>query len=99
MGLAVSSSGRTLDCLSTSQGSIPCTAAKRVNTVEREERLIKWREVRRLTGMSRPTVRRWEQENRFPKRKRIGLRTVVWVESEINDWIKNLGGNNDNVSR
>lgn len=48
---------------------------------------IRRREVEARTGMARSTI--YDQINRhdFPKPIKIGNKTVVWIESEINEWI------------
>lgn len=50
-------------------------------------RLLRFKEVQALVGLSRTTLRRLEGENLFPKRKRIGKSSIGWLESEIQDWI------------
>ena len=51
------------------------------------DRYLRHKEVLQLVGVSWMSLRRWEQQGRFPKRHKIGERTVVWLESEINAWI------------
>jgi prophage regulatory protein len=46
-------------------------------------------EVLKFVGVSKITLRRWEQAGRFPKRYRLGPNTVGWKESEILNWIAN----------
>jgi len=43
-------------------------------------------EVLARVGVSWMTLRRWEDKGTFPKRCKLGDRTVAWVESEIDDW-------------
>ena len=51
-------------------------------------RFLREREVASLTGLSR--VRRWELERlgRFPRRVKLSVHAVGWVESEIRDWMR-----------
>jgi predicted DNA-binding transcriptional regulator AlpA len=40
----------------------------------------------RIMGISYPTVWRWMIENKFPRSRQVGGKSV-WVESEIDAWI------------
>lgn len=44
-------------------------------------------EVKELTGLSKSSVYAMIAEGSFPKQIPIGPRLVVWVESEIQNWI------------
>jgi prophage regulatory protein len=45
-------------------------------------------EVRKITGLSDPSIDRKEQAGDFPKRRRLGVgRAVGWIDGEIFDWI------------
>lgn len=50
-------------------------------------RLLTKREVRERVCYSFAHIDRLEAEGRFPKRVRLGINRVAWVESEITDWI------------
>ena len=50
-------------------------------------RLIRIYEVQRVTGLSRHSIRRLEQQGTFPQRRRVSPRVVAWVEEEIDEWI------------
>jgi prophage regulatory protein len=53
-----------------------------------EEKFIKWKCLRKLIGdPGRTTVWRWEKEGKFPRRRRLGGRSVAWLNSEIMEWI------------
>ncbi|MGV2497489.1 helix-turn-helix transcriptional regulator [Pelagerythrobacter aerophilus] len=41
------------------------------------------------TGLSRSTLYRKVQEGTFPKQITIGARCVAWLESEIEEWMRN----------
>ncbi|EKF9181394.1 AlpA family transcriptional regulator, partial [Vibrio cholerae] len=45
-------------------------------------RLIRFREVLAMTGLSRSSVYRFIEENQFPTQVQLGGRAVAWVESE-----------------
>jgi len=49
--------------------------------------ILRLPDVCRITGISRSTIYQMEAEARFPRRVRIGLRAVGWVQSEVQDWI------------
>lgn len=50
-------------------------------------RLIRWKEVQRLTGVTRRTAERWAAKGEFPPaRVKEGL--SFWVESEILEWVQ-----------
>lgn len=51
-------------------------------------RLIKLRDVMHLTGLAQSTVYKYITDGTFPKPVSLGKRNVAWVESEIQDWIK-----------
>lgn len=46
-------------------------------------------EVVARVGVTAITLLRWEQEDLFPKRRKIGKHAVAWVESEIDEWCGN----------
>lgn len=52
--------------------------------------LIRLSEVKRRTGFSRSTIYKWMNENRFPTPRRVGLRSVVWLEEDITRWIEGV---------
>lgn len=50
------------------------------------DRYLRQPEVLALVGVSWRTLLRWEREETFPKRYKIGPRIVAWKESEIKQW-------------
>ncbi|HHQ4186782.1 TPA: helix-turn-helix transcriptional regulator [Vibrio cholerae] len=50
-------------------------------------RLIRFREVLAMTGLSRSSMYRFIEENQFPTQVQLGGRAVAWVESEAQEWI------------
>jgi len=48
--------------------------------------LYRLREVIRQTGLSKSSIYRLEQEDRFPKRVRISARASGWRADEITRW-------------
>ena len=53
-----------------------------------QERLLRRREVERITGMSRSSIYRLMQEGDFPRPVRIGPAAVRWKASDIMAWIE-----------
>jgi prophage regulatory protein len=51
-------------------------------------RLLRRREVERLTSLTRSTIYSRVAEGTFPKPVPIGPMRVGWVESEILEWLK-----------
>ncbi|MDT8805371.1 helix-turn-helix transcriptional regulator [Vibrio vulnificus] len=51
-------------------------------------RLIRFREVLAMTGLSRSSVYRFIEANQFPAQVQLGGRAVAWVESEVQEWIQ-----------
>ena len=49
--------------------------------------ILRLPQVCKVTGLSRSMIYQLEAERRFPRRVRIGLRAVGWVESEVQVWL------------
>jgi prophage regulatory protein len=52
-----------------------------------QEAILRLKEVKSRTGLSRSTIYLAVKNDLFPKPIKLGLRSVGWVESEINTWI------------
>ncbi len=52
-----------------------------------ENRIIRLRELKTITGLSTATIWRKEKENTFPKRRKISKRAVGWIHDEVTSWI------------
>lgn len=50
-------------------------------------RIIRLKEVKQLTGLSRSSIYLKISEKKFPFPIKLGARAVGWVEEEIEDWI------------
>ncbi len=56
-------------------------------------RLVRMREVQKKIGISRSTVYDWINPNSprfddsFPKPVRLGVNSVGWVDTELEDWL------------
>lgn len=51
------------------------------------ERLIRLPEVKLRTGLARSTIYLYMSLGTFPKNRKLGMRGVGWVESEIVAWV------------
>ena len=51
-------------------------------------RFVRLREVMARTGLSRSTIYVWVAEGRFPKPVPLGARSVGWIESELEEWLR-----------
>lgn len=51
-------------------------------------RILRYREVEARTGLSRSTIYRWQAAGRFPAAVVLGRRTVGWIESDVDAWIR-----------
>ena len=51
-------------------------------------RILRLPEVMARTGLSRATIYRWRLAGRFPQAVRLGTRCVGWIESEIEEWLR-----------
>jgi prophage regulatory protein len=53
----------------------------------RPDRMVRWPEVRELTGISRTTAWREIRGGRFPNPVKLTTHSVAWRQSEIESWI------------
>ena len=56
---------------------------------EREctDNILRLPEVRMVTGLSRSSIYAMEGSNLFPRRLKLGMRSVGWLESEVRAWV------------
>ncbi len=52
------------------------------------DRISRSPEVEKITGLSKVTIWRQERQGQFPRRVRIGRRSVGWFTSEIEAWLQ-----------
>ncbi|AFT78505.1 phage transcriptional regulator AlpA [Alteromonas macleodii str. 'Black Sea 11'] len=50
-------------------------------------RLIKIKEVIKMTSLSRATIYKYMADDSFPKPVSLGTKAVAWVEDEVENWI------------
>lgn len=53
-------------------------------------RIIREKEVLRRTGLSASSLRRLVLERKFPQKRKLGARSVGWLEQEVDEWIHAL---------
>ena len=51
-------------------------------------RIIRPKQIKEFTGLSRPTIWRLEAKGEFPPRRQIGPGAVGWLASEVEDWLR-----------
>jgi len=51
------------------------------------DKYLRRREVCSCTGLSYSTIRRLELQGDFPRRRRLGPRSVGWLRSEVETWL------------
>lgn len=68
------------------------------NQTQKEIRLIRLHEVLNKTGVSKTHLYRLMNNNEFPQSVSLGLRSVSWVESEVNQWIEQKINKRDEVA-
>jgi prophage regulatory protein len=52
-----------------------------------EQQFIRLNKVQEITSLSKSSIYRLISDGDFPKQIQIGKRSVVWVRSDINNWI------------
>lgn len=65
----------------------PRAPETRADSARAEKRLIRLPEVCDRIGMCRTTLYRMISAQHFPAPRRLGLRAVAWLESDIDAWI------------
>lgn len=53
------------------------------------DRLLPLKEVMAITRISGSKIYRMMRSGSFPRPRKLGLRAVRWLESEIQDWMAN----------
>lgn len=56
------------------------------------DRFLSEVEVLARTGLSSNTIRNLEKAGKFPSRRKVSLRAVRWLQSEISQWMKDPEG-------
>lgn len=51
-------------------------------------KMLREKEVKTITGLSRVTRWRLEQQGEFPRKVQLTVRCVGWPEGEVLEWLK-----------
>lgn len=49
--------------------------------------IIRAKQVQAMTGLSKSSIYQMMQDGSFPQKIRIGIHSVGWLQSEIDQWI------------
>lgn len=60
------------------------------NHAEKPTAILRRKQVEARTGLSRSTIYNRLQEGTFPKPVNLGPRSVGWLESEVEAWLREL---------
>jgi prophage regulatory protein len=55
-------------------------------------RFIRFKELRQRIPLGRTTIWKMMREGRFPQSRKIGKMAAAWLESEVEDWMKENAG-------
>lgn len=55
-----------------------------------ELRILSMKEVCKITGFSRTHIYRLEAKGAFPRRRKLGLSKIGFINHEIDEWVANL---------
>jgi prophage regulatory protein len=58
-----------------------------LSSSERPLQILRLPQVCVVTGLRRSMIYQLEADQRFPKRIKIGIRAVGWIEGEIQAWV------------
>jgi len=58
--------------------------------IARPQRLLRLPEVMHRVGLKRSAIYQRMSEGRFPKSRSLGPKCAVWVESEIDEWVRGV---------
>jgi prophage regulatory protein len=53
-------------------------------------RIMRFSEVKAVTGLSKTTIYRFEKQGRFPSRVSLGERSVGWFEDDVQAFLSSL---------
>ena len=69
-------------------------------TGEKMERILRIKDILKITGMSNSTIYELIKSNEFPRPKRLGKRAVGWLPEDIKNWLDSrpLGGSWEDIN-
>ena len=53
-----------------------------------QSKIIRLKQVKAMTGLSRTTIYRFMSINEFPKQIKLGSKSSGWLIDEVDEWIK-----------
>jgi len=53
-----------------------------------QSRVLRLKEVCKVTGLGRSFIYQLQAEQRFPHSIKIGVRAVGWLDSEVREWLE-----------
>lgn len=56
-------------------------------------KIIRFKDLKKIIGVSISTIYRWEQAGNFPKRLQLGKNSVGWRLDEVEEWISKASNN------
>lgn len=57
-------------------------------------RIIRFDELTTIVGgVNRTTIKRWEESGQFPKRVKLGQRSMGWLLKDVQEWIESRRSN------
>ena len=61
-----------------------------------QAQIIRLKQVKAMTGLSRSTIYRFMSVRKFPKQIKLGPKSSGWLLDEVDAWIQNQIKNRDN---
>lgn len=58
-------------------------------------RFIRMKQVMEMTSLSRSAIYRYIEQGRFPRSVSLGCHATAWLESEVQDWMRDVLGRRD----
>ena len=68
------------------QSELPLEEAK-PSVQTKPPRILRLNQVLEVTGLGRSFIYQLQAQDLFPRRIKIGVRAVGWIESEVHQWV------------
>ena len=52
-----------------------------------QKEFLRLKDIQQITSLSKSTIYRLISEGSFPKQVKVGKRAVVWVRSDVSNWM------------
>ena len=66
---------------------LPASIPTTTSVATTENRVLDFKAVHQLVPVSKSTLMRWERSGKFPRRVRMSMRSIGWLESEVQTFI------------